>query len=325
MYNTKEIIRNNFRISRVRGESVIRLRMPGGHLEAKYLGVIQDLAEKFGNGTVHLTTRQAYEIPGIKLAELEVIRKAMAEMLYAIESESDVILEEPESGYPTAGARNVSACIGNRVCQFSNTDTTALAQKIEKAIFPNDFHLKIAATGCPNDCIKAHMNDFGIIATVIPEYDEEKCIACEACMDNCRKRVTNALSIRSFRIERDEKYCIKCGECILKCPTGAFSRGKQLYRMILGGRTGKRNPRIANTFIIDASEAVVLSVCRNVYRFIDRYIDRSMPKEHLGYIIDRAGYKEFLCDVMEGIELNPEAEIASKVDNPGYSYAVKST
>ena len=323
MYNTKKIIKNAFRISKVRGETAIRLRVPGGHLEARYPAVIKDLTEKFGNGTVHLTIRQGYEIPGVKLSDIEKVREFMRQIIYEIEKDSNVILEEPEKGYPSAGTRNISACIGNRVCQFSNSDTTLLAQKIEAAIYPNNYHLKVAVTGCPNDCIKAHMNDIGIIANVTPEYDKEACILCEACLDNCKERVTNALKLENYKIVRDKDYCIKCGECILKCPTQATYRGKQLYRIIIGGRTGKRNPRLANTFIEDASEEVVLAVCKNVYSFISRYIDLRLPKELPGYIIDRKGFDTFVHEVMEGLNLNPEAKIAKKLENPGYFYPTR--
>lgn len=323
MYNTKKIIKNAFRISKARGETAIRLRIPGGHLEAKYLDVIKDLAQRFGNGTVHLTTRQGYEIPGVKLSDIEKVREFMRRMIYEIEKDSNVILEEPEKGYPSAGTRNISACIGNRVCQFSNSDTTLLAQKIEAVIYPNNYHLKVAVTGCPNDCIKAHMNDIGIIAGVVPEYDKEACILCEACLDNCKERVTNALKLENYKIVRDEDYCIKCGECVLKCPTQATYRGKLLYRIIIGGRTGKKNPRLANTFIEDASEEVVLAVCKNVYSFISRYIDPKPPKELMGYIIDRKGFDTFTREVIQGINLNPEARLAKKLDNPGYAYPVR--
>lgn len=319
MYNTKKIIKNAFRISKVRGESAIRIRVPGGHLEARHLGTIEELAKKFGNGTVHMTIRQGYEIPGIKLADLDEIKTYMAGMIYDIEKESNIIFEVPGAGYPSSGTRNVSSCIGNRVCQFANTDTTLLAERIESAIYPNDYHLKVAISGCPNDCIKAHMNDIGIIANVIPDYDKERCIACEACMDNCRLMVTDALRKENYEMRRDEEYCIECGECILKCPTGAFSRGMQLYRIIIGGRTGKRNPRLANTFIQDASEEVVLAVCKNVYSFIDRHIDHELPKELVGYIIDRAGYDLFTREVTREIQFNPEAKLV-KLNNPGYFY-----
>ena len=319
MFNTKAIIKNAFRISKVRNESAIRIRIPGGHLDARHLSVIRELAETFGNGTVHLTTRQGYEIPGVKLADLDVIKQRMAQMISAIEASCGVSLEEPKNGYPAAGTRNVCACIGNKVCRLANCDTTLLAQKIEQAIYPNDYHLKVAITGCPNDCIKAHLHDIGIVGTVTPEYDESCCIACEACLDNCKQKITNALSIEDFRITRDQQYCLQCGECILKCPTAAFSRGPKLYRILLGGRTGKRNPRLANTFVENATEDVVLGISRNVYRFIGIYVDRSKPKEHLGYIIDRIGFDKFKSVVLNGLKLGPEAKVV-ETHNPGYFY-----
>jgi len=322
MYNTKKIIKNAFRISKVRGESAIRIRVPGGHLKAKYLTVIKELAEDFGNGTVHLSVRQGYEIPGIKLADLDKIKKHMAVMISEIEKDSELVFDDPKEGYPSAGTRNIAACIGNRVCRFANSDTTLLAQKLEKLIYPNDYHLKVSVTGCPNDCIKAHMNDVGIIATIIPEYDAKSCIACESCMDNCRKRVTNALRNENQQIMRDEDYCIKCGECILKCPTGAFSRGKQFYRILIGGRGGKKNPRLANTFIDDASEDVVFAVCKNIYRYIHKNVDRSLPFERFGNILDRTGCDVFAAEVLKGIKLNPDAKVVP-IHNPGYVYERK--
>ncbi len=323
MYNTKKIVRNAFRISKVRGEGAIRLRVPGGHLHARHLKIVQDLAEKFGNGTVHLTTRQGYEIPGIKLSELKQIKEYMSKTIDNVERESGVVLDDPYQGYPEAGTRNVSACIGNRVCRFSNCDTTLLAQKIEKVIYPNMLHLKVAVAGCPNDCIKAHANEIGIIATVTPEYDHQKCILCESCLDNCKERATNAIQTQNFQIVRDEDYCIQCGECVLKCPTAAFTRGKQLYRLMIGGRTGKKNPRLASTFIEDASEGAVLAVCRNVYPFMERHRYRHLAKEFVGQIVDRLGYEVFRREVLDGAQLNPEAKVAAELANPGYFYKVR--
>ncbi len=319
MYHTKKIAGNAFRISKRRGETAARLRVPGGHLEAKHLAVIRDIADRFGDGTVHLTTRQGFEIPGIRLSDMEKVKRLMAEMLREIEAQCGIVLDEPSKGYPSAGTRNVAACIGDCVCRSSNSDTTLLARKIEGAIYPNDYHLKVAVTGCPNDCIKAHLHDIGIISTVVPEYDAERCIACEACADNCCRKVTGAMRIEQCLSIRDDEYCLRCGECILKCPTGALSRGKQLYRVIVGGRTGKRNPRLANTFMQDASEEVVLALCRTVYSFIGYNIDKRLPKEHLGYIIDRVGFEVFVRDVVTGIAMNPEVRVV-RPENHGYTY-----
>jgi len=63
--NTKMISKNAYFVSRNRGRVTARVRTPGGHLEAKYLGIIKEIAEDYGNGTIHLTARQAIAIPGI--------------------------------------------------------------------------------------------------------------------------------------------------------------------------------------------------------------------------------------------------------------------
>ncbi len=322
MFDVKAVRKNAFRITKTRGETALRIRVPGGHLQAKHLAVIQHIAENFGNGSVHITIRQGYEIPGIQLKDMPAVNQAVSGMLTAIEQECGLTLTSPEQGYPAAGARNISACIGNRVCPFANFDTTALAQKIEKSIYPNDYHVKIALTGCPNDCIKAHMNDIGIIGNVIPAFEKNRCIGCEACVDTCHNRVTNCLYMEDHARAMDESYCIRCGECILKCPVAALTRGTTLYRIIVGGRTGKRNPRLADTFISGADETTVLTICKNLYTFIGNHINRTMDKEHVGYIIDRVGYDIFTQEILEGITLNPEAVVQLPV-NQGYHYRIR--
>ena len=99
------------------------------------------------------------------------------EMLQPIIDNLQINQNETGTGYPASGTRNVCACIGNRVCPFGNYNTAAFAKRIEKAIFPNDLHFKIALTGCANDCIKARMHDFGIIGMTEPQYDPNRCVS----------------------------------------------------------------------------------------------------------------------------------------------------
>lgn len=49
---------NEYRLSKVRGEAMISVRIPGGILPARLLTVACDIAEPWGNGQIHLTTRQ---------------------------------------------------------------------------------------------------------------------------------------------------------------------------------------------------------------------------------------------------------------------------
>ena len=63
--NTKKLKKNAFRVSKERGIGASRIRVPGGYLNAEVLGTIQEIAQTYGNGFVHLTTRQGVEIEGI--------------------------------------------------------------------------------------------------------------------------------------------------------------------------------------------------------------------------------------------------------------------
>lgn len=313
--NRKVIAKNAFRITKVRNKTALRIRVPGGHLDAKFFPLIQSLAQEYGNGTVHITTRQGFEIPNIDFEAIPEINEKIRPLIEDLGL--DLVIQN--EGYPAAGTRNISACIGNRVCPYANDDTTRVAKNLEKAVYPHDHHFKIAVTGCPNDCIKAHMQDFGIICVTEPQYEASKCISCEACVKNCKKKVTDALSMKDFTVERDKDLCIGCGECILKCPTGAWTRSeKKFYNMVIMGRTGKKNPRIAMPFIKWGTEEVVTQIILNTYKYVDKYIDKSLPKEHIGYIVDRTGYHIFKEEVLEGIELNEEARVAKNIQWSGY-------
>ena len=181
--NTKLLKKNAFRVTKKRGMTASRVRVPGGHLEAIYLPLLQNIAETYGNGTVHITSRQGFEIPGIAFENMPQVN----ELLQPIIEGLDINQQVPGKGYSAAGTRNVVACIGNRVCPYACYDTTGFAQRIEKAIFPNDLHFKIALTGCPNDCAKVRMHDFGIMGMTEPQYNIDRCVNCGACVKVCKK------------------------------------------------------------------------------------------------------------------------------------------
>lgn len=318
--NTKKIIKNAYRITKQRGVTALRIRVPGGSLDVQYFDIIKGIAENYGNGKVHITTRQGFEVPGISMSKIEEVNRMIAPLLAGMESAIGVEITDLSGGYPAAGTRNVSACIGNNVCPYANYNTSELALKIESLIYPNDFHVKIAVTGCPNDCIKAHMQDIGIIGMVLPVYDPTRCIGCEACVKNCRKVATGALSMHNYKVKRDHLRCLGCGECILKCPTSAWTRGDKYYRMVIMGRTGKKNPRIARTFMEWVDQEAILKVIANTYNYIGKYIDRSLPKEHVGYIVDRTGLPVFRDEIMQGVVLGELGRLAGFIPFGGYVY-----
>lgn len=317
--NTKKVKKNAFRISKERGLTASRVRVPGGKCNAKVLSVIKEIAETYGNGNVHLTTRQGFEIEGISLDDMDKVN----EMLQPVIEELGINQTSPNTGYPASGTRNVSACIGNRVCPFGNYNTAEFAKRIENAIFPNDLHFKIALTGCANDCIKARMHDFGIIGMTMPQYDPNRCVTCGACVKGCDKLSVKALSKVNDKVVRNEEKCVGCGVCVTKCPTRAFTRSQQkYYRLTIMGRTGKRNPRLGEDFLVWVDEDTIIKVILNTYKFVEKYIDRSAPggKEHVGYIIDRVGFTEFKKWALDGVELLPETIVNENVYWSGIHY-----
>lgn len=303
--NTKKLKKNAFRVSKQRGIGASRIRVPGGYLNAEVLGIIQEIAQTYGNGFVHLTTRQGFEIEGIRLEDMDAINEKLQPIIETL----DINQDTPNTGYPASGTRNISACIGNNVCPFANFNTAEFAKKIEKAVFPNDLHFKIALTGCSNDCAKARMHDFGIIGMTMPQYDPLRCVNCQACVKGCKSLSVNALRVENCKIVRDEEKCIGCGVCVTKCPTRAFTRSKKkYYKLTIMGRTGKRNPRLGEDFLIWADEESIIKIILNTYKFVEKYIDPNAPggKEHIGYIIDRVGFEEYKKWALEGVELMPE-------------------
>lgn len=93
----------------------LRLRVVGGNLTAKQLAKIAEVSDKFGDGYVHLTSRQSVEIPFIKLDDIDEVKVALAEG----DVEPGVCGPSPYH-YSLSGCGNLSSgCI----------DTYALAKK----------------------------------------------------------------------------------------------------------------------------------------------------------------------------------------------------
>lgn len=317
--NTKQLKKNAFRVTKERGIAASRVRVPGGRMDAKYLSVLQDIAETYGNGTIHLTLRQGFEIPGIPFEDMSKVNA----MLQPVIEGMGINQEEKGKGYSASGTRNIMACVGNSICPYGNYDTTAFARKVEKEIFPNDLHFKVCFTGCHNDCAKVRMHDFGIIGMTMPQLDPNRCISCGACIKRCKKKSVGALQAMNFRPVRNEETCLGCGECVLACPNAAWTRSqKKYYKLTIFGRTGKKNPRLGVDWIKWIDEESIIKIIKNTYAYVEKYIDPNAPggKEHIGYIVDRTGFEEFKKWALKDVTLPEIAEVTSPIYWNGIKY-----
>ena len=179
--NTKKTMKNAYRITKNKYKTSLRVRIPGGCVDPESLMIVSKIASEYGNGDIHITTRQGFEILGIKMEDMGEVNK----LIQPVIEKMDINQGEKNSGYPAAGTRNICACIGNKVCPKAQYNTTEFAKKIEKAVFPNDLHFKIALTGCPNDNIvqmakwlSDHGKDMWIRHVLVPDLtdDEERLV-----------------------------------------------------------------------------------------------------------------------------------------------------
>jgi dissimilatory sulfite reductase (desulfoviridin) alpha/beta subunit len=129
----------------------LRLCTSGGTMSTGYLKKAIEIAETYGGGKIHFTTRQQIEIPFIPAEKVESVYKVL--------QDGDI---KTFIGGPRV--RTVVACLGAAVCKFGKIETGGLAQAIHNSYFGRELpaKLKIAVTGCKNNCARVEANDIGI-------------------------------------------------------------------------------------------------------------------------------------------------------------------
>jgi dissimilatory sulfite reductase (desulfoviridin) alpha/beta subunit len=141
-------------IEKSRKKFSVRFLVVGGKVSADDLRSAAALAKRYGDGTVHLTTRQGFEIPHVPYEKLNAIRKAAAKSG----------LKQALSG---PCVRGITACPGTW-CKFGSIDTQATARAIFKKFGKRDglpHKFKIAVGGCRHCCSKPQENDLGVMGS----------------------------------------------------------------------------------------------------------------------------------------------------------------
>lgn len=253
----------------------LRLAVVGGNLTAKNLTKIAEVAEKYGDGHVHLTSRQSLEIPFIKLDDIDEVKAELEK-------------GECKPGVCGPRVRTVTACQGNQVCPSGNIDSYHIAQELDKRYFARELphKFKFGVTGCQNNCLKAEENDVGIKGAAKVEWNESACISCGVCEKACR---TGAISIEDGKIILDESKCNYCGRCSKACPTDAWDT-QTGYLVSFGGLFGNRIHKGEELLPVITSEETLFRVTDAAIQFFD---DNANPSERFQYTIERVGIDKF--------------------------------
>ncbi len=97
-------LRNNcFRQSKIPGEFMLQLRVPGAVIDAKWLEAIAHVCNTWGNGTFHLGMRQTLNAPGIKAEYIPAVNKYIQPYIEAVECELCGVDMDTNNGYPYIG------------------------------------------------------------------------------------------------------------------------------------------------------------------------------------------------------------------------------
>jgi anaerobic sulfite reductase subunit C len=136
------------------GFVILRTRTSDGVYKRKHLEKLAEIAEKYGKGVIHPTTRQGLEIPFVKPEDAVILEKEL--------EKAGILL-----GTSGSRLRAMTCCPGNNWCRFGLINTFSLAGRIENELgiksgmdLPHKF--KIAISGCPNTCTRPQSSDIGI-------------------------------------------------------------------------------------------------------------------------------------------------------------------
>ena len=265
---------------------VMRLKAVGGDLTARQLARIAEVAERYGRGEVHLSTRQGVEIHYVHRDFLETAKLELAEA-------------GVEMGACGPRVRSIVACPGNATCRLGVIDTKAMSRELDARYFKQEMpsKFKLSVTGCSSNCTKAHENDIGIRGAIEPRWEAASCTDCGLCVSFCPvDAIGRHDTDESYCYEVDEAACINCTVCTSLCPSSAWVVGRKGYTVLIGGTMG-RIPRFASVLkkIVECEE--------EVYALVDAAIEcyrkTGLKKERFGHMIDRIGLENIKEEIFD--------------------------
>lgn len=254
-----------------KGYGSLRLAVVGGNMTAAQIATVSRVAEKYGKGYVHMTSRQGIEIPFIHVDDLEQVK---AELL-----EGGV-----ETGVCGPRVRTVTACQGSEICPSGCIDTYTLAKELDERYFGRELphKFKFGVTGCQNNCLKTEENDVGIKGGMTVEYKEDACISCGVCVKACRE---SALSMTDGKVEIDRTKCNNCARCVKSCPTDAWE-GTEGYIVSFGGTFGNHIYKGEEIVPIIMDKEVLFKVTDAAIEYFE---ENAKPSERFRKTLERLG------------------------------------
>lgn len=258
---------------------ICRVITINGTMTSEKIRKVAEIAEKYGEGHMSFTSRLTIEIRGITYENIDNVKEELKKA-------------EMYAGGTGKRVRPVTSCKGT-VCSYGLLDTQKLNKNIHDRFYigwynvslPHKF--KIAVGGCPNNCMKPDLNDFGIVGQVIPELNLDKCKNCGKCgvIEKCRMK---AASKKNNEVVIDREKCINCGKCIENCYFSAMEIKQKGVKIYLGGRWGKF-PKAGYLVNKIFSEEEALDFIEKAILY---FKENGVWGERFGIMLDRIGFEK---------------------------------
>jgi len=267
--------KGGFMRQKQKGFFSLRLAVVGGNLTSENIRAVADVAEKYGKGYVHMTSRQSIEIPFINFENIEEVRAELAE-------------GGVKPGVCGPRVRTVTACQGSAVCPSGCIDSYDIAKKLDERYFARELphKFKFGVTGCQNNCLKAEENDVGVKGGMQVEWVKDRCISCGVCEKACREE---AITIVDGEIKIDYDKCNNCGRCAKACPTDAYDT-QNGFIVSFGGLFGNKIYKGENILPLITDEATLFRVTDAAIEFFE---EKANPGERFRFLLQRVGEDEF--------------------------------
>ena len=266
---------------------IARIITEDGTLTSEELAVVSEAAKTFGSGCVAMTSRMTVEVQGLTYENIEPFDQFLKERgLYV--------------GGTGARVRPIVACKGT-VCVHGLIDTQGLARELHEKFYKGWYDVKlphkfkIGIGGCPNNCVKPSLNDFGIMGQRMPEYDPKDCHSCRRCLVAERCPV-HAAQLVDGVMQIDRSKCTSCGKCIDNCVFKTVSEKKAGYAVFVGGLWGKRQRMGTRLEGIYSKEEIFALVERSLLLFREQ----AWTGERFGAFIERIGSDSFIQQLLSG-------------------------
>ena len=278
--------KGGFMRQKQKGYFSLRLAVVGGNLTAENIRTVADVADKYGKGYVHMTSRQGIEIPFIGFDDIEEVRAELAK-------------GGVKPGVCGPRVRTITACQGSEICPSGRIHTYTLAQELDERYFGRELphKFKFGVTGCQNNCLKAEENDLGVKGGMVVECDQSACIQCGVCVKACRE---GAIELKDGKITMDESKCNNCARCVKSCPTEAW-KGEPGYIVSFGGTFGNKIYKGEENLPIIKDKETLFRVADAAIGFFEEYANAG---ERFRATLQRVGEDEFRNRIWAAYEGN---------------------